>query len=71
MYTCFEAPERNMDLTRSNGSIVADGVVYGIELDRDRDVLSWKTLQCPQSANRYLTPHCMLMLQVRLISSSS
>jgi primary-amine oxidase len=31
IYTWLEAPERNMNLTRSRGSIVADNVVYGIE----------------------------------------
>ena len=31
IYTWLEAPERNINLTRSRGSIVADNVVYGIE----------------------------------------
>jgi primary-amine oxidase len=31
IYTWLEEPERNLNLTRSNGSIVSDNLVYGIE----------------------------------------
>jgi primary-amine oxidase len=31
IYTWLEAPERNLNLTRSRGSILTDNVVYGIE----------------------------------------
>lgn len=31
IYTWLEAPERNLNLTRSRGSIITDNVVYGIE----------------------------------------
>ena len=31
IYTWLEAPERNLNLTRSKGSILTDNVVYGIE----------------------------------------
>ena len=31
IYTWLEAPERNLNLTRSRGSVVADNIVYGIE----------------------------------------
>ena len=31
IYTWLEAPERNLNLTRSRGSILTDNIVYGIE----------------------------------------